>query len=77
MDPAVPTLLTAGEVASVLRTSKKAIYVMAERGQLPGIVRVGRRLLFDQADLVRFLGGKSLPSESGSQGWPSWSARQR
>ena len=28
-----------------LRTTRKAIYAMVERGALPGVVRVGRRLL--------------------------------
>lgn len=42
----LPPLLTPQDAAELLRTSRKAIYVMAERGQLPGITRVGRRLLF-------------------------------
>jgi excisionase family DNA binding protein len=61
LSTAVPILLTPDEVAGILRTSKKAIYVMAQRGQLPGVVRVGRRLLFDQSDLVRFLAEQSKP----------------
>lgn len=39
-------LLTVEEVGALLRTSRKAIYVMAERGAIPGAVRIGRRLLF-------------------------------
>ena len=64
---AVPVLLTPEEVAKTLRTSKKAIYIMAERGLLPGVVRVGRRLLFDQSDLVRFLAEQSKPSPGRSR----------
>ena len=63
----VPVLLTPDEVAKVLRTSRKAIYVMAQRGQLPGVVRVGRRLLFDQSRLVRFLAEQSKPSPGRSR----------
>jgi excisionase family DNA binding protein len=40
-----PVLLTPIEVADLLRTSRKAIYTMIERAQLPGIVRIGRRVL--------------------------------
>ena len=37
----VPVLLTPTEVAVLLRTSRKAIYTMIERAQLPGIVGSG------------------------------------
>jgi excisionase family DNA binding protein len=50
-----PLLLTADETALMLRTSKKAIYAMVERGQLPGVVRIGRRVLLREADLVEWL----------------------
>lgn len=48
-------LLTTDEVAGLLRTSRKAIYVMAERGFLPGVVRIGRRLLIRRDELVNWL----------------------
>ena len=48
----VPTLLTTDEVAATLRTSRKAIYAMIERDQLPGIVRIGRRVLVRQDALL-------------------------
>jgi excisionase family DNA binding protein len=50
-----PPLLTASEVAVVLRTSRKAVYAMAERAQLPGITRIGRRLLVRRDDLLSWL----------------------
>jgi excisionase family DNA binding protein len=59
---AFPVLLTSGEVASALRTSRKAIYAMIERQQLPGIVRIGRRVLVREDDLLRWLRQKSSPS---------------
>jgi excisionase family DNA binding protein len=58
----IPILLTASEVAALLRTSKPAIYSMAERAQLPGIVRIGRRLLFREDHLIEWLRQKSAPS---------------
>ena len=54
-DDTCPTLLTAGEVATMLRTSRKAVYAMAERAQLPGVTRIGRRLLVRRDDLVSWL----------------------
>jgi excisionase family DNA binding protein len=50
-----PPLLTVAEVAELLRTSPKAVYAMAERGQLPGLTRIGRRLLVSGDALKAFL----------------------
>lgn len=58
----LPTLLTSTEVAALLRTSKKAVYAMIERGQLPGLVRIGRRVLIREDALLHWLGQKSAPS---------------
>jgi excisionase family DNA binding protein len=59
----LPILLTSGEVADLLRTTRKAIYAMVERRQIPGVVRLGRRVLFHERALVDWLGQKSSPSE--------------
>ena len=58
----LPVLLTADEVAEVLRTTRKAIYSQIERAQLPGVVRLGRRVLVREDALLDWLGQKSLPS---------------
>jgi excisionase family DNA binding protein len=50
-----PSLLTASEVAVALRTSCKAVYAMAARAQLPGVTRIGRRLLVRRDDLLSWL----------------------
>ena len=55
---ALPMLLTVDEVAQALRTSRKAVYVMAERGQLPGVTRIGRRLLVRHDALLDWLDQK-------------------
>lgn len=54
----LPALLTADDVARVLRTTRRAIYAMVEREQLPAPVRVGRRLLLREDDLARWLESK-------------------
>ena len=60
--PRTPVLLTPNEVAELLRTSRKAIYSMVERGQLPGIVRIGRRVLVREDALLDWLRQKSTAS---------------
>ena len=60
--PSLPALLTSGEVAALLRMTRKAVYAMVERGQLPGVVRLGRRVLFRQDAMVDFVRQKSAPS---------------
>ena len=57
-----PVLLTPNEVAELLRTSRKAIYSMVERGQLPGIIRIGRRVLVREDALLDWLRQRSTPS---------------
>ena len=51
----VPELLTADEVAAVLRTTRSAVYAMIARGQLPGVLKIGRRLLVDRRELLAWL----------------------
>ncbi len=58
----LPLLLTSDEVAELLRTTRKAVYAMVERRQIPGVIRIGRRLLFQRQALVDGLGQKSSPS---------------
>ena len=58
----IPHLLTPAEVAELLRTSRTAIYAMIERGQLPGVVRVGRRILVRESDLLQWLTPELPPS---------------
>ncbi len=62
------SLMTVAEAAALLRTTAKAIYTMIERGQLPGVVRLGRRVLVRRIDLRRHVGLDALASsEPGSQ----------
>ena len=58
----LPPLLTVDETAALLRTSRKAVYAMAERAQLPGVTRIGRRLLIRSDDLLQWLDQKSVLS---------------
>jgi excisionase family DNA binding protein len=56
-------LLTIQEVADIyLRTTPKAVRRLIERGCLPGVVHVGRRVLFRRDRLLQFLSESSVPS---------------
>jgi excisionase family DNA binding protein len=62
-----PELLTAEEAAAALRTSRKAIYAMAERHQLPGVTRIGRRLLVRRDALLSWLDERRAASPGGTR----------
>jgi excisionase family DNA binding protein len=57
-------LMTAAEVAQILRITQQRVYQMARLGQLPS-VRVGRRVRFERGAFVRWLdgGGFSCPPD--------------
>lgn len=65
--PALPELVDVREVAAWLKTTPKAVYAMVERGQLRGMVRVGRRVLFERAVLVDWLAERRAPSPKGTR----------
>jgi molybdopterin-binding protein len=54
------SLLTADEAASLLHLNVKRVQALARAGRLPGR-RVGRKWLFDRADLDRLLGRADDP----------------
>ena len=58
----LPMLLTIDETADLLRTTRRAVYAMVERRQLPGVVRVRRRVLVRSQELLNWLDQKSALS---------------
>lgn len=65
---ALPDLLTPSEVATWLKTTVGAIYAKAERGTLPGATRLGRRLYFVRAELLRWVEQGRVPHLGGPSG---------
>jgi excisionase family DNA binding protein len=57
-----PMLLTVDEAAALLRTTRRAMYAMVERHQVPGVIRIRRRVLFRAAALLHWLDQKCAPS---------------
>jgi excisionase family DNA binding protein len=51
-------LLTIDETADLLRTTRRAIYAMIGRRQLPGVIRVRRRVILRADDLLHWLDQK-------------------
>lgn len=64
-----PELLTPEEAAELLRIPTiKSFYSAVERGQVPGVVRIGRKILVRAVDLRKHLGLSTTPSnDSGSR----------
>src|SRR4051794_7347382 len=58
----LPIYLTAIEAADLLRTTRKAIYVMIERRRLPGVKKIGRRVLIHTQTLLSWLDQQGAPS---------------
>ncbi len=57
-----PLLLTVDETADLLRTTRVAVYALVARSQLPGVIRLGRRVLVRRQDLLDWLAQKRVPS---------------
>ena len=60
-DRGLPRLLTAEEAADLLRTTRRALDAAVERGQVPGVVRLGRRVLIRRDELLNALGLRDEP----------------
>jgi excisionase family DNA binding protein len=58
----LPLLMTVAETAQLLRTTKSGIYAMVERVQLPGVTRIGRRVLIRSDVLLEWLDQNRAPS---------------
>ena len=62
----LPAILTADEVADLMRVNRKTVYEAVKRGEIPGVVKVGRSLRFSRDELLRWLcQGRAVPTQKG------------
>jgi excisionase family DNA binding protein len=64
---ALPIFLKPDEVADLLRTTRGAIYAMIERRQLPGVSKIGKRILVRSAALLEWVDQQAVSSLPGEQ----------
>lgn len=64
---ALPMLLTADDIADLLRVSRKAVYNMVDRGEIPHVLRIGKRLRFHRDDVLLWLDESRAPSLKGTE----------
>lgn len=67
---ALPVLCTPEEVAKWLGISRKSLYIMVDRGQIPAsaVIKIGARLRFDESRLKEWIAEKRAPTRGVSGG---------
>lgn len=63
----LPELVTPERVAEWLGVSRHAVYLMVNRGEIPGSIKIGRRLRFDADQLRSWLAEKRSPSRGSAR----------
>ncbi len=66
-EAAVRRLLRVSEVAAMIGCSPKAVRHRIERGQIPGVVRIGASVYIRRDEVVRFLAEGRGPSPTRSR----------
>lgn len=62
----MPDLLTAAEVAQLLRTTTSALAQDRYRGYGPTFIRVGRRIRYDRATILAYIEANTYQQTPGS-----------
>ena len=55
----LPMVMTVDEVASMLRLNRKTVYEMISKGQIPGVVRTGRKIRISRQAVLNWIDGQS------------------
>ena len=54
----MPTFITVDELAKLLRLNRNTTYEAVQRGEIPGVTRIGRRIRICRDTVVRWLRGR-------------------
>jgi len=57
-DSGAPLLLTVDEAARALRMSRSRVYELMQRGEIPGVVHIGRSVRISRAELEAWVSQK-------------------
>ncbi len=57
-----PRLIRGAEAIDISRITRKAVYCMIARGEVPGVIRVNRRVLVDGQILLSWIGQRTVAS---------------
>lgn len=60
-------VLTVAEVASLLRLSRPAVYAALRRGDIPGLLPIGRALRVSRRAVVEWLAGQGCAPPTGGK----------
>jgi excisionase family DNA binding protein len=60
----LPTLMMVDELARLLRVNRNTLYESVQRGEVPGVVYVGRSIRFVRDIVLQWLGSQGRVSRS-------------
>ena len=55
----MPSFMTVEELAALMRVDRKTLYLAIERGEVPGVARLGRNIRIRRRVVADWLGGKA------------------
>ncbi len=51
----LPEVLTVDELAALLRVDRKTIYHLIQKGEIPGVRRIGKQIRISRSAVLRYL----------------------
>jgi excisionase family DNA binding protein len=63
--PPPSEVLTVDEAAAILRVNRKTVYDSINRGEVPGVLRLGKTIRLSRAALLSWVRGSAEPAPDG------------